>query len=102
MGLKIQGKIFSWCVTSILKETKQELVIDFDSPEIDSNIVLKKAEAESLSADVNKKKAELRSHTKLPFHRLLQLEFCTENDVKMCVCKSRRSFIAQLKSGCCP
>ena len=32
-----------------LKETKRALVIDFDSPEIDFNIALKKAEGELVS-----------------------------------------------------
>ena len=97
-----KGKTWSWSIRAILKETKQDLDIDINAPDIDFDSVLKKAEKELMDIEIKKWHNELQSQSKLQFYRHFKDHYGAENYVKECYSKSSRSFIAQIRSGVLP
>ena len=97
-----KGKTWSWCIRSILKETKQgDVIVDLNE-DVDFNTLFDKAEKELMSIEIDRWKKELLKQPKLRFYRNFKQDFNKDNYVLMCVSKSFRSFIGPLRSGVLP
>ena len=92
---------YLYLITSILKETKPELVIDFDlnTPiRLPYKLCLKRMKLNYVPLKLIK----LIQQPKLQFYRIFKHEFCTENYGRICISKSCRLFIVELRSRVLP
>ena len=99
---KHKGRTWSWYLRSLLKDTAQDVDIDFDNFIFDTSSVLQTVEKYLMDHEIVKWKRELQSQSKLRYYKTFKQEFLAEDYVKLCTSKSSRSFIAQIRSGVLP
>jgi exonuclease III len=103
---KHKGYSWSRCIRSIFKGTGQENLCTIDifhtQSVLDFDVIIKTAEKELMTVEINKWHSELVKQPKLRTYRLFKTTFMNENYLLCNMSRSTRSFIAQLRSGILP